>query len=443
MTLPQLRTDAMSIFNAAIKAVDPYVAIKKALKIRENILEIEGKRYDLSDFESIYVIGMGKASARMAQALEDLLGDRIKAGIVNIKYGHNASLKKIKVNEAGHPIPDEAGLEGAKEIIKLLNQTGEKDLVFCVISGGGSALLPCPAEGITLDDKQQLTKTLMECGASIHEINALRKKISKVKGGGLARLVFPSTLVSLILSDVIENRLDSIASGPTVPDISTFNECKHILEKYQIRDFVPRSIIEFLDKGVLGEVEDTPKDSDPIFAYTQNVIIGSNIRALEAARQKAENLGYNSIILSSSIEGDTTEAAKFHAAMAKEIINTANPVKEPACVISGGETTVKVSGKGLGGRNQEFALASAIAIDGLKGVVILSVGTDGTDGPTDAAGAIADWTTISRSKELGLDAGLYLRENDSYNFFKTLGDLIFTGPTHTNVMDIRLVMVGK
>ncbi|MGH7902238.1 MAG: glycerate kinase type-2 family protein, partial [Thermodesulfobacteriota bacterium] len=415
MTLSRLRNDAMSIFNAGLKAVDPYVAIKKALKIRENILEIEGKRYDLPNFENIYVIGMGKASAYMAQALEELLGEKIKAGIVNVKYKHTQPLKFIKANEAGHPIPDEAGLKGTKEIIQLLQQTGEKDLVFCLISGGGSALLPCPAEGIALDDKQQLTKALMGCGATIHEINTLRKKISQVKGGRLAKLVYPSALVSLILSDVIGDRLDSIASGPTVPDITTFSDCKNILEKYSIQNIVPASIIDFLDKGISGEVEDTPKAGGPIFKRTQNVIIGSNIQALEAAKKKAADLGYSTVILSSSIEGETTEAAKFHAAIAKEIICTNNPVTKPACVISGGETTVKVKGKGLGGRNQEFALAAALEIDGLNSTLIMSCGTDGTDGPTDAAGAIVDGTTIKRSTKLGLDAKYYVRENDSYN----------------------------
>lgn len=433
----------MAIFDAGIKAVDSYVATKKTLIIKKHILEIKDKKYDLSNFDNIFVIGMGKASAYMAQALEELLGEKIKAGIVNVKYKHTLPLKIIKANEAGHPIPDESGLEGTKEIIKLLQKTGEKDLVFCLISGGGSALLCFPAEGISLYDKQRLTKALMDSGATIHEINAIRKKISKVKGGRLVRLVYPSTLVSLILSDVIGDRLDSIASGPTVPDISTFSDCKNILEKYRIQNIVPASIIDFLAKGISGEVEDTPKADDPIFKRTQNVIIGSNIQALEAAKQKAEDLGYNSIILSSSIEGDTTDAAKFHAAIAKETISTNNPVKKPACVISGGETTVKIRGEGLGGRNQEFALAAAIEIDKLNSTVIMSCGTDGTDGPTDAAGAIADGTTISRARQLGLDAKYYLQENDSYNFFKSLGDLILTGPIHTNVMDIRLVMVGK
>ena len=443
MTLSRLRNDAMSIFNAGLKAVDPYVAIKKTLIIKKNILEIKDKKYDLSNIDNIFVVGMGKASARMAQALEELLGDRIKEGLVNVKYKHTQALKIIKANEAGHPIPDEAGLEGTKEIIKLLQKTGEEDLVFCLISGGGSALLCFPAEGISFYDKQHLTQALLDSGATIHEINTLRKKISQVKGGRLVRLVFPSALVSLILSDVIGDRLDSIASGPTVPDITTFTDCKKILEEYSIQNVIPSSIIDFLEKGIRGEVEDTPKAGDPIFERTQNVIIGSNIQALEAAKQKAADLGYNTVILSSSIEGDTTEAARFHAAIAKEIINTANPLKKPACVISGGETTVKVSGKGLGGRNQEFALASAIGIDGLRETVVLCLGSDGTDGPTDAAGAIADGTTLSRSKELGLDARLYLRENDSYNFFKPLGDLIITGPTNTNVMDIRMVLVGK
>ncbi len=432
----------MTIFQAGLKAVDPFNAIKLHLNRREDRLEIQKQRYDLSSYERIYVIGMGKASATMAQAIEEILDDRLKAGIINVKYGHMAPLKIIRVNEAGHPVPDEAGLRGTKEIIDLLQQTGEKDLVFCLISGGGSALLPYPAEGLNLEDKQHVTKVLLECGATIHEINTLRKHISQVKGGRLAQLAYPSTLISLILSDVIGDNLDSIASGPTVPDRSTFSDCLHILEKYNIKHKIHPPVIELLKKGAQGEIEETPKADDPVFQRTQNIIIGSNILAVRAAKQKADELGYHTLILSTFIEGETKDVAKVHAAIAKEIISTANPAQRPACIISGGETTVTIQGRGLGGRNQEFALAAAIDIDGLEKVVILSGGTDGTDGPTDAAGAIADGMTIQRAKELGLDAERHLRENNSYNFFQPLGDLLITGPTHTNVMDLRLVLVS-
>jgi len=293
-----------------------------------------------------------------------------------------------------------------------------------------------------LEDKQQMTKLLLEVGATIHEINALRKHVSRVKGGRLAKLAYPSTLISLILSDVVGDNLDSIASGPTVPDESTFGDCLDILKKYELQDKISSSVVEFLKEGAQGEHEETPKADDPAFERTQNVIIGSNILAVKAAEKKAQELGYNSLILSTLIEGETKEVAKVHAAIAKEILRTGNPIEKPACVISGGETTVTIQGQGLGGRNQEFTLAAAIEIDGWDGVVILSGGTDGTDGPTDAAGAIADGMTVNRAKELELDAQASLKENDSYNFFQPLDDLIITGPTHTNVMDLRLVIIA-
>jgi hydroxypyruvate reductase len=442
MELAKLRRDAVAIFQAGLKAVDPVAAIRLNINYQDQRLEIKGETFNLSDYENIYVIGMGKASAAMAQAIEELLEQRLKSGIVNVKYGHAVPLKLIKVNEAGHPVPDDAGLNGTKEIIDLLQQTGERDLVFCLISGGGSALLPSPLEQLTLEDKQQATKILLESGANIHEINALRKHISRVKGGRLAKLVYPSTLISLILSDVIGDNLDSIASGPTVPDSSTFRDCLEITDKYNIRHRIPPTIVELLEKGALGEVEETPKLDNPVFVRTRNMIIGSNILAVKAARQKADELGYNSIILSSFIDGETKDVARVHSAIAKEIASSDNPVQKPACVISGGETTVAIQGSGLGGRNQEFSLAAAVAIEDLAKVVILSGGTDGTDGPTDAAGAIADGTTLKRARALNLNAEHYLSENDSYHFFQKLGDLLITGPTRTNVMDLRLMLIS-
>ncbi len=442
MNLNKLRGDAVSIFEAGLKAVDPVNAVKTHLKRKGDKLELQGGSYDLSDYDNVYVVGMGKAAASMAKAVEEILGDKLTAGIVNVKYGHTVPLMKVKVNEAGHPVPDERGLEGTREIIELLHKTGNNDLVICLISGGGSALLPLPAEGLTLEDKQNLTKSLLECGATIHEINALRKQSSQVKGGRLARLAHPSTLISLILSDVIGDNLDVIASGPTVPDTHTFEDCRRILEKYGLKGKVPERVVEYIDKGCRGEIEETPKPTDPIFKRTRNAIVGSNILAVQAAKEKASDLGYNSLILSTFIHGETEEVAKVHTAVAREIISSGNPVGKPACIVSGGETTVTIEGKGEGGRNQEFVLAAAIDIDGLEEVVVLSGGTDGTDGPTDAAGALADGTTIKRARGLGLNAYAYLRENNSYNFFKPLGDLLITGPTNTNVMDLRLVLVS-
>lgn len=438
----RIRDDAVSIFQAGLKAVDAANAVRKYVRLEKDILSVGDKRYDLSAYDAVYIIGAGKASAEMARPLEELLGNRIRSGMINVKYGHGRPLQRIEVNEAGHPVPDESGLRGAEKIKETLRRTGEKDLVVFLLSGGGSALLPSPAPRLTLGAKQRLTQLLLESGADIREINTVRKHVSAVKGGQLARLAFPSTLVSLILSDVIGDRLDSIASGPTVPDNTTFGDSLRILEKYALRNRIPDAILDHLEKGARGELEETPKPGDPAFARAQNLIIGSNLQALLAAEKKAESLGYNGLILSSSIEGETREIARMHAALAREIQASGHPVPRPACLISGGETTVTIRGKGLGGRNQEFVLAAAIALDGLNDVAVLSGGTDGTDGPTDAAGAVADGATVGRARALGLEAAHFLRDNDSYHFFEPLGDLLTTGPTLTNVMDLRLILVG-
>jgi glycerate 2-kinase len=439
----QLRQDAESIFHAGLSAVDSAIAVTKSLHLKDKGLMVNGHVYDLAAYKNVYVVGAGKASAAMAGAVEDLLGDRIKGGFVNVKYGHVKPLRVIRLNEAGHPIPDEAGLRGTREIVHIIEHSGAKDLILCLISGGGSALLPYPAQGISLGEKRRLTQVLLECGATIQEVNALRKHVSRVKGGRLARLAYPATLITLILSDVVGDDLESIASGPTVPDGSTYEDCLQILEKYSIQDKVPEAVLTHLQRGSKGVIEETPKVGDPVFSSTQNVVVANNSLALSAAQHKANELGYNSMILSSSIQGETREVALVHAAIAREISEAAQPVRKPACVISGGETTVTLKGQGLGGRNQEFVLAAAIDIDGLANVVVLSAGTDGTDGPTDAAGAIADGATVTRAKSLALDPIEFLRRNDSYHFFHPLGDLLITGPTFTNVMDLRVLIVGE
>jgi hydroxypyruvate reductase len=357
------------------------------------------------------------------------------------KYNHAVPLDKIQVIQAGHPVPDEAGYNGAQKIVRFLEQMGEKDLVFFLISGGGSALFPYPYEGLTLEDKQEVTKVLLDVGANIHEINCLRKHLSQVKGGRLAKCANPATLISLVLSDVIGDDLDSIASGPTVPDHTTFEDCLKILDKYQIIQRIPPAAAELLQKGAGGEIQETPKPGDPVFERTQNLIIGSNILAVEAAEKAAKKMGYNTLILSTFIEGETRDVARVHAAIAREIRSTGNPINRPACVLSGGETTVTIRGQGKGGRNQEFVLAAAMEIEGLTDVVVLSAGTDGTDGPTDAAGAVAEGATVARARESGMDPGQHLRKNDSYPLFKALDDLVITGPTYTNVMDLRVVLV--
>ena len=442
ISVKRFRKDVNTIFQSSLTAVDPVLAVKQHLRIEKGKIFFTNNNFSLSDFENIYLIGFGKAAASMARGVEEVLGELLTSGVINVKYEHIDKLSsKIKINEAAHPVPDEAGIRGTHEIINLIKTCNKNDLVICLISGGGSAILPSPQDGITLSEKQDTTKALLACGADITEINAIRKHISKVKGGQLAKLAFPATLVTLILSDVIGDPLDSIASGPTAPDDSTFSDCIAILEKYQLFGKIPATVEKHLTAGAEGKIPDTPKAGDPVFNNTFNIIVGSNWQAVNAARITAQKLGYHTLILSTFVEGETKDVARVHAAIAKEILKSGNPISKPACIISGGETTVTIKGDGLGGRNQEFVLAAAIDINNLKNVVVFSAGTDGTDGPTDAAGAIADGETITRAKKMGLNAFTYLQNNDSYHFFEKLGDLIKTGPTNTNVMDLRILLI--
>jgi hydroxypyruvate reductase len=439
--LADMRKDALAIFRAGLSAVDPSAAIKKHCRRDGNRFRVDDHFHDLSQIRHLYVVGAGKASAPMAAAIEEILGDRITAGTVTVKYGHTADLRRIGLVEAGHPVPDENGVTGAEKILSLVSPAGPDDLVICLISGGGSALLSLPASGITLADKQKVTKILLGCGATIHEINTLRKHLSRIKGGELSRAAHPATVIALILSDVVGDDLDVIASGPTVPDTRTFNDCRQIIAAYGIEAEMPPAVVNRIQAGIAGQIEETPKATDPMFSQTVNRIIGSNIDAIDAASREATLRGYRTLILSSMIEGDTTEAARMHGAIAREIIRTGHPIPAPACILSGGETTVKVRGAGKGGRNQEFALAAAMDIDGSGTTVVFSAGTDGTDGPTDAAGAVADHLTLSRARRRGMDPRHYLAENDAYHFFKPLNDLVITGPTKTNVMDLRVILV--
>ena len=436
-----MRATAEEIFFSGLQGVEPENAIKRHIRRSGNDLVTPNGTYDLNNYRNIYIVGGGKAGAPMAKAMEDILGEKISEGLVIVKYGHGEETRKVKVLEAAHPIPDENGVQHTKELLNLLKRTQENDLVVCLLSGGGSALMIAPAEGVKLQEKQELTRHLLECGASIDEINTLRKHVSAIKGGRLAKAACPSTVICLILSDVVGDDLSTIASGPTYPDGTTFSDCLEILERYRIKEKVSKTITAYLQMGCENQEEETLKKGNPALEKTENIIVGSNIQALQSARAKAETLGFNTLILSSSIEGETKDVAKVHAAIAKEIIASENPIKKPACILSGGETTVKIGGTGKGGRNQEFALTAAIEIEGIKGVTILCAGTDGNDGPTDAAGAIVDGDSISRALKKGLKVRDFLDNNDSYNFFSIQGDLLKTGPTKTNVMDLRILLV--
>jgi hydroxypyruvate reductase len=445
-SLDEMRRMAKNIFLKALSAVDPSNILKDRIRIEKDSLRIKmdenlEKTFNLNTFNKIFVVGTGKASNAMALAIEEIFGNRITKGLITTKYGHLLPLKKTETIEAGHPIPDQNGYEGAKKIQNLLKESGPNDLVIFLLSGGGSALLPFPAEGIELKEKQEVTQLLLDCGADIKEINTIRKHISQMKGGWLAKWAYPSTVIGFILSDVVGDQLDVIGSGPTVPDPSTFGEAWEILKKYDLLKEISPSIQKYLQLGKEGKREETPKPGDVVFEKTHNSLIGSNILALRAAEKEASSLGFNTLILSSSIAGETREAARFHSAIAKEVISSGNPIPKPACILSGGETIVTIKGNGLGGRNQEFVLAGAIEIVGIEKVVLLSGGTDGSDGPTDATGAVADSTTVHRAKSMGLDPKAHLENNDAYPFFQKLGDLLITGPTHTNVMDVRIILV--
>jgi len=432
----ELRRQAAAIFEAAVRAADPAAAVRRHVSLERATLRIDSRSYDLERIHRIFLIGAGKASGPMAKTLEDLLGERITTGIVNVKYGYTVPLERVSLVEAGHPIPDDAGFHGAERMLDLVGQAGPRDLVLCVISGGGSALLPAPVEGVSLTEKARVTDLLLKCGATIQEINAVRKHLSKIKGGQLAKAAAPAEMVVLILSDVVGNPLDAIASGPAVPDPSTFADARSVLERYGLTGEVPDSVRDYLKRGAAGLVPETPKPGNPIFERVRTVIVGSNDVAVQAASLSARASGLQTIVLP-TVTGEARDAAEMFTGQALQLANDTRP----ACVLAGGETTVTVRGGGKGGRCQEFALAAALKIAGHPRALIAAFGTDGTDGPTDAAGAVADSTTTRRAAAAGLDARSALESNDAYTFFSELSDLIVTGPTNTNVNDIYLALI--
>jgi hydroxypyruvate reductase len=424
-----LRRDALQIAKAALRAADPERALLNTVRVEDGVLIAMRHRYRLSRIRNIFVAGAGKACAPMARAVEKLLGKRITDSCVVVKDGHTLPLRRIKLVEASHPVPDQRGVEGAARIAALASQSSEDDLFLCLISGGASALTPLPVEGFSLADKQSLTRQLLAAGANIHELNAVRKHLSRFKGGQLARLAAPASVLTLILSDVIGDDLSTIGSGPTAPDPTTWETVDEILRRYRIE--MPHPV----------ERTETPKPEEPLWSKVANVIVGSNALSIDAAVAEARGLGYRPLVLSTTIEGETREIARMHTAIAREVQRSGRPVKRPACILSGGETTVTIRGNGMGGRNQEFALAAAIDLERTQGIVAMSIGTDGTDGPTDAAGGLADGGTVDRAQKKGRTARSDLENNNSYQFLEAAGDLIKTGPTRTNVMDVRILLV--
>jgi len=422
----KLEENLEQIYTAAIEAVNPKSAIKSHLKLKENELVLYQnnqiwKEFNLYNYKRIFVVGAGKATAPMALAVEEILGDKIEKGVISVKYGYTENLKKIEMVEASHPIPDLNSVVAASKIKELLEETKEDDLVISLISGGGSALLALPVEGVTLEEKGKVTNLLIKSGASIDEINSVRKHLSLVKGGGLAFTSAPATVLNLMISDVVGDKMDVIASGPFVFDSSSFTFAIAVIEKYNLWDQIPKSVKNYLEKGKFENISEKSSSNDKIFDKIYNLIIASNIQSLKAAKIRSEKLGYKTLILSSMIEGDTSETANWHLKIMSEIISSNNPIGVPACIISGGETTVKVNGDGLGGRNMEFALQSVVPLDGISDVIVASIGTDGTDGPTDAAGAFVTGKTLSNSKKLNVPIKQYLSNNDAYHFFEKVG----------------------
>lgn len=437
-----LREHAKQIYNKAIEAVKPDQLIERKINLDNHILNIDNYSFDLRKFERIYVIGAGKASALMAEKLEQVLDSRLFNGVVSVKYGYAVTCQKIRILEAGHPVIDQNTLNATEQMLQILKDVSEKDLVLCLLSGGGSALLESLPKNISLSHLQKVFEMLLSSGSNIEEINSVRKHLSLVKGGQLARAIYPATCLSFILSDVIGNPLDAIASGPTSPDPTTFQDAWKVLEKYNLLNDLPSPVKNHLSQGTQNKIPETLKPDDPIFEKVYNVILGSNLMALETAKITAQDLGYNTLILSSQIQGEAREVSKVIVSIVREILENDIPIRKPACLLLGGETTVTIRGKGKGGRNQELALAALLSMKKVKGkYLIVSCGTDGTDGPTDAAGGMADGIVWQEAVKLALDPQRYLEENNAYPFLEKTGGLIKTGPTGTNVMDIIFALI--
>jgi glycerate 2-kinase len=435
--------DICEVLAAAINGVDAAEAIKKHLSRDSDYLIIDRNTYDLCNFKRIFIIGAGKASIPMASAISELLNKNITSGMVITKDGHLDPEKyiissQVKIIEASHPIPDQRNLDAAKKLSSLISKLNSDDLVIFLLSGGGSSLLMQPSPGLSLQDIQMTTAVLLSCGASITEINTIRKHLDVFKGGGLAKLLAPATVISLILSDVVSDNIEVIASGPTVADPTTFSDAWIILEKYKILDHVAPLVKSRFAAGIQGEIEETIKLGNPILSRVSNVIVGNNTDAVNSALAVAEKLGFDSRLLTTTLHGEASQMGSTLSDEAKTLLAPPMLFTKPVCMIAGGETTVTIKGTGKGGRNQELALGAVKSLSGSEQWILVSLATDGGDGPTDAAGAVTTNETYTRALSMGLDPKDYLRRNDSYHFFETLNDLLFTGPTLTNVNDLVL-----
>src|SRR6266704_1626519 len=439
--LDKLHRDVLHAMNAALVAADPARIIRKNLKLTGSILHVGTFQYPLKDYRRIFVIGGGKASGYMAEEIEKLLGNWITRGLVIIPdyLRPTPRTRRIGYHPATHPIPTRKGVEGVLAMLRMVDDISRDDLVIVLVSGGGSALMPLPVEGIKLDDEAMVTSLLLRSGAGIEEINTVRKHMSQVKGGRLAERLYPATVLTLIISDVVGDKVDAIASGPTTPDPSTYRDVELVLKKYDLWFQIPKNARRIITRGLSGSIPETPKQTNKVFRRVQNVVVGNNRASCLAAASAMTKAGYRTQVLSIQITGEAREVGRIFGSIVRDIRDNSLPFAPPAALIVGGETTVTVRGKGKGGRNQELALAAAIAIDGSENLVLGSLGTDGVDGPTNAAGAVADGSTITRSLRLRMDPEEFLRNNDSYRYFSKLKDLVITGPTGTNVNDIAIL----
>ncbi|GAB4168839.1 MAG: glycerate kinase [Calditrichia bacterium] len=438
----ELVTFAQKVIKKALQSVHPDQAVKDAIYLNQNKLHISDKEIDLKDHDGIYVIGMGKAGAGMAKAVEDILLPHLIGGFVITKYEHTVPTQKIEIAEAAHPVSDENTLVHTRTMLDKISGLSDKTLILTLISGGGSALLELLPDQISLQDYQKVVKELLACGADITEINTIRKHLSRVKGGQLLRQIYPRTNISLIISDVIGDPVDFIASGPTAPDSTTFRGAWNIIQSYQLTDKLPEKVIEHLKKGVNGDIPDTPKASDVIFDRNHNIIIANNLKALKVMEKEVREAGFKPVVLGNMIEGEAREVGIVLAGIAKSIEVSQYPESPPAAVIFGGETTVVLKGDGKGGRNQELAVSFLNHLTGFsRDFVMVACGTDGTDGPTDAAGGIVQHEHFSLIKERKLNPDDYLNNNNCYYFLKEINGLLMTGPTQTNVMDINLLLI--
>ncbi len=439
----ELRKDARELFDQAIKEADPRKCVLEHLELKGERLRVGGESFNLSDFKSVYVVAFGKAASAMAAALEELLGERITEGIVVSNARSERAFRKMDFHLSSHPVPDEKSVEAAKKVVSLLEKSGEKDLVIFLISGGGSSILAMPSEGLTIEDKRAATQRLMLRGVDTYGLNTVRKKMSQIKGGGLLKKALPSQAITLILSDVVGDRLEFIASGPTVPDTTTYQDAWRVIEALELEHKIPPRVVVHLEKGRKKSVSPTMDREQYERSGATTIVVGNNHKAIVSMEKMAKKMGYNTLFLSSQISGEAREVAKVLAGISFDIKRFGRPVKKPACILFGGETTVNVMGRGRGGRNTETALSFCFEITGSKGIVGLFAGTDGIDGPTDAAGAICDGQSRLVARSMGISARDHLADNDSYSFFETLGDLIKTGSTGTNVMDVGVVLIAE